>query len=185
MQAPRHPCVPFGGSKLPFLGFADCDDSDSDWPPAFRNKRGTNEKKEKIQKISLTLFGTEHLVEKSPAGIELESMTYDDYPVETSRDDAHKEQEFPEFLGGASALAAERQRDDTTAAPTYVNSSDPHRCPREGSDAVRRMSVPSLTSADEARMVLHAAATRWLEGLWPDRHSGMEWRTIGISRLRI
>ncbi len=83
--------MPFGGSKLPFPGFADCDDSDSDWPPAFRNKRGTHEKEEKIQKISEISFGTEYLVEKSPAGIELESMTYDDYPVETSRDDAHKE----------------------------------------------------------------------------------------------
>ena len=102
MKAPRHPCVPFGGSKLPFPGFADCDDSSSDWPPAFRNKRGTPEKEEKIQKISEISFGTEHLMENSPAGIELVAMTYDDYPVEASRDDAHKEQEFPEFLGALS-----------------------------------------------------------------------------------
>ena len=102
--------MPFGGSKLPFPGFADCDDSDSDWPPAFRNKRGTHEKAEKIQKISEISFGTEYLVEKSPAGIELESMTYDDYPVETSRDDAHKEQEFLLLRMGLSTFYSIRCR---------------------------------------------------------------------------
>ncbi len=89
MKAPRHPCVPFGGSKPPFLGFAECEDTDSDWPPAFRIKTGTHEKSEKIQKISDTSFGTVHIVEKSPASCELDDSSYNDSLVETSRDDAH------------------------------------------------------------------------------------------------
>ena len=43
MKAPRHPCVPFGGYKPPFLGIADWEDSDSERPPAFRTKIGTHE----------------------------------------------------------------------------------------------------------------------------------------------
>ncbi len=78
-------------------------------------------------------------------------MTYDDYPVEASRDDAHKEPEFPEFLGALPHW----QRSESVGDPRAISLED---FETDSSEGTTTTTTTTTTALDRILTRAHRAA---------------------------
>ncbi len=108
MKAPRHPCCAIGSTEEPFQGH-----TYSVGPPAIRIKTGFHDD----EKTQSSYPGTIYLSGVSPVGCESVSQSIDDFPIETLKDDAHKEREGLEtFLDGTTGCVCTNTVPPTTWA---------------------------------------------------------------------